>query len=579
MKKFLLAAMAAALPALASASTEWTLTKVNWPYQVDTTYHATVGPGTTFTKLTLTSTPRPSDGKTNTETPLMKLFYLTVDLSNPEVMIKSYLANDERGVRMTVPDIVDFYQTDDVNILAAVNSDFFNMSVPYLTNGAAVTDGAKMASMNTSPWCHLMLDAEKIVSWLTKDINFSHKLKFADAEAPVKLVDNHGEWAPTRGSNEFVLNYWGYEEPKKQNQWGCEIYIEPVGDRPFMVGDQEWEIVSSPSAANTAASVLPVEKGQYVLSGNGPAANRIQAMKPGDKFTLTTTATYGGQPVKPDQLSGGRQMILTDGAQIDVSSSNSPRTLVGASEDGATLVLMAIDGRGAGGSSGAYYRLCAAIMQAVGCHDAMEFDGGGSTTIVVEPLGGVQNIPSEDGVLRAVAEAMCVATKAVVDWNVTKIEVVEKNIAIASGASFTPTVFGFNPQGILIDKDVKDYTLECASSPAAISSDGKTFKPTIDGMYALKVNYGQLSTTVPVKVGSQSGVTEVVADAALSMSPNPVAKGSTVNLGADYGTIRIFSTNGAEVGTASGSSFEAPQSTGIYLVVAGDQGAGRLVVR
>ena len=85
--------------------------------------------------------------------------------------------------------------------------------------------------------------------------------------------------------------------------------------------------------------------------------------------------------------------------------SRNPRTLAGVTADG-TLLLVAIDGRRPGWSAGATLREAAAVMRALGAREAMNLDGGGSTTMTVGAR--VVNRPSDPGGERPVGDAIVV---------------------------------------------------------------------------------------------------------------------------------------------------------------------------
>ena len=74
MKHFLLSALAIASAFSASATAKWTLQ--NREYNVDTVFHAKIGPGTTQTSLELTGAQR------------LNIFYTTTDLTDPYVDIR-----------------------------------------------------------------------------------------------------------------------------------------------------------------------------------------------------------------------------------------------------------------------------------------------------------------------------------------------------------------------------------------------------------------------------------------------------------------------------------------------------------
>src|SRR6185436_20417381 len=66
-----------------------------------------------------------------------------------------------------------------------------------------------------------------------------------------------------------------------------------------------------------------------------------------------------------------------------------PRTAFGISEDRRYLFLMTIDGRQPGYSEGAYDYETAGWMLILGAYDAINMDGGGSTTMAVQDSTGV----------------------------------------------------------------------------------------------------------------------------------------------------------------------------------------------
>jgi exopolysaccharide biosynthesis protein len=87
------------------------------------------------------------------------------------------------------------------------------------------------------------------------------------------------------------------------------------------------------------------------------------------------------------------------------SSGRHPRTGVGFSADSTRLFLITVDGRRESDSGMSFTEL-AAIMLDLGVYEGMNFDGGGSTTMVVD--GKVVNSPSDKTGERAVGSALLV---------------------------------------------------------------------------------------------------------------------------------------------------------------------------
>jgi hypothetical protein len=83
-----------------------------------------------------------------------------------------------------------------------------------------------------------------------------------------------------------------------------------------------------------------------------------------------------------------------------------PRTAIGLKADGSTLVMVTVDGRQPRRSVGVSFSELADLMEELGCVDAMNLDGGGSTTMVIE--GRIVNFPSDPLGPRSVSNALFV---------------------------------------------------------------------------------------------------------------------------------------------------------------------------
>ena len=122
----------------------------------------------------------------------------------------------------------------------------------------------------------------------------------------------------------------------------------------------------------------------------------------------------------PVTLIGGWPRILRDGRDISPEAAGiegtisrnaemrHPRTAIGFSRDSTTLYLLTVDGRSAA-SVGMTLTELAGIMRRLGAWQALNFDGGGSTTMVVE--GVVMNKPSDSTGEREVGNALMIVRK------------------------------------------------------------------------------------------------------------------------------------------------------------------------
>jgi len=100
---------------------------------------------------------------------------------------------------------------------------------------------------------------------------------------------------------------------------------------------------------------------------------------------------------------------IEEGTFPAFSKTRHPRTAGGISRDGNTLYLMTVDGRRESDGGMSLVEL-AHFMIGLGAYDAMNFDGGGSTTMVVD--GQVVNHPSDATGERAVGSGLLVVSGA-----------------------------------------------------------------------------------------------------------------------------------------------------------------------
>jgi hypothetical protein len=148
--------------------------------------------------------------------------------------------------------------------------------------------------------------------------------------------------------------------------------------------------------------------GQVVLAARGAGARALTALvqRAGASLVVQPPAPQS-IGAAPHLLTGGRLAFAPDEVGSFMQGRH-PRTMFGFTAAGETL-LVTVDGRQRGGT-GMSLGEAASFMAALGASEAVNFDGGGSTTFVAR--GVVRNQPSE-GRERPVASALAlVATDA-----------------------------------------------------------------------------------------------------------------------------------------------------------------------
>ncbi len=506
-----------------SARGRWTIAGVN--YDVDTLYHATVGPGTTETELCISSE---DGGKTN------KLFYTETDLSNPYVEMRAAKAGNHMRMLETVPDIARRMTKPGERYFAGVNADFFNMGEPYNSIGMCVADGF-LTNYNSDG----------------ADID-PYYIVFDGNGVPTFARHINNEWFgnlyfPTGDVSAFHLNteryeydmliytpQWQFYNPYEQkmyevghtgtNRYGVEVKVRPVGDNVMYGNDLKLEVVEDPVSG---VGNMSIPSDGYVLSAHGTSRQYLSSLSKGDVVVASIGFQADGKATSAKEVLGGFPRLLNNysiertPSYPEHLSNPEPRTAVGCTVDRNRLVMLVVDGRNAGGSDGVTQSELAGIMRNLGCSDAMNFDGGGSSTMYIDGIE-VKNIPSSssldvrpEGEPRTVVNALFAVATAPVDNEVTSIEIREKRVDLSAGDSYYPVVYGYNRYGVMVSADLRGCTFHVPAEVAAV--DGSTVIAG-DGKYSclLTADYNGLSYSIPLNVngGGQfvSGINDTVAD-------------------------------------------------------------------
>ena len=123
-------------------------------------------------------------------------------------------------------------------------------------------------------------------------------------------------------------------------------------------------------------------------------------------------------PFHPMEAVGGRPVLIRAKAILPgvdsggtFATSRHPRTAVGIARDGQRLILVTVDGRRTPYSDGMNLRELAGLMQALGSDEAINLDGGGSTSMIVANARGIPrvvNVPSDSAGERPVGNALAI---------------------------------------------------------------------------------------------------------------------------------------------------------------------------
>ncbi|WP_313339065.1 phosphodiester glycosidase family protein [Sedimentibacter sp.] len=301
--------------------------------------------------------------------------------------------------------------------IAGVNGDFFYMGDPTYTYGALIKEG----NLITSPLPY-SYGYPTVSRLLNGDLNISVwnpkiTLYAADSTAFDIIVLNKTsslEWGPT-----ILTTDWNKTSPGFQNKDIVEVVVE--------------NNIVTEVRKNQPSVVIP-DNGYIVASSNAATMEHLQnSFIPGQPVSLDIELDFS--PDQVDWSYGALNYLVKDGQLNDVSSEvlgAHPRTAIGFNRDNTEMIMVTIDGRNKD-YTGVKQTELAEIMMGLGAYNAVNMDGGGSTTMGVDFLKNsnitVVNIPS-DGRERKVASGVGVFNTSPESEKVDIIEIIPEHESI-----------------------------------------------------------------------------------------------------------------------------------------------------
>lgn len=348
-----------------------------------------VGPGVQESLMTFTN-----------NTGRQEAFVLSVDTQDPNIHIEVGLPNGKDFGMQTVREQAAAVSKPGHTVIAGVNGDFYNTSngIPI---GSVIRNGKILQAKDTETF-GIKENGEAVIG------NPNPRFSLAVEGAEKKIDSLNG----TRGVNQLVA-FTADQKSTGTNAFGTEVIlsvqsedIREVGTIPAKV---ENVIVGEGNAKIT--------EGTIVLSGHGVQSEFLQTLQSGQLIDLNTKVAPGWENVK--EALGGRITLVQNGEKVNIPESSftttlAPRTAAGIKSDGSIFFLV-LDGRQPGYAEGVTIYELQDIMFELGAVDALNLDGGGSSTFLTRTNGEdgltLGNTPS-DGFERSVANSFLIISKA-----------------------------------------------------------------------------------------------------------------------------------------------------------------------
>ncbi|MHB9030603.1 MAG: phosphodiester glycosidase family protein, partial [Candidatus Latescibacterota bacterium] len=288
--------------------------------------------------------------------------------------------------------------------VAGVNGDFFIIQRgPYQGDpvGLCVTGGELVSTPIRRSAAVILQNGEPAIG------RFQFKAILRRPDGQTVRIDGVNQQCPLNG---IALLTSTFSDSTRQQENTIALLAGPLEAPLAPKGKHRFTVRELRSAGNA----LAIPPKSVIILGNGAGKTFLEKLKPGDRIacTLDITPSPGGIQHAvgggPRLLRNGRISIEAkeEGIAASFVTTRHPRTAFGYNRE--RIFLVTVDGRQPGYSAGMSLTELADFMLELGAREALNLDGGGSTTMWVR--GTVRNAPS-DGRVRPIANAVIVFEK------------------------------------------------------------------------------------------------------------------------------------------------------------------------
>ena len=322
------------------------------------------------------------------------------------------------------------------------------------------------------------------------------ELVLDNAEGNDRKVAHVFEVDPTEETLEIMPGYYGIDKLDPENLNDKTYWTDAkVTDTVAYYEDMGYNVVGAMNTALAYDSNAPY--GYMVWDGVvlgtptvHPGAKTYLAINYDGSAELRSMNTpLTGQ--EKTAISANFDWLVKDGAlvskTVERTSSDASRSMIGIKADG-TIVFCQVDGRNAPISSGLSNYEMGEMMLALGCVNAVNCDGGGSSTFVSKRAGEAANVmrsvPS-DGSERPTINSVIIATKAAATGVFARAQLETPYDYIAPGASMTVSAVGLDTNEFAMDvPEEAQWTAKGGTMNGSVfTADAATGKATIQLIY------------------------------------------------------------------------------------------------
>jgi hypothetical protein len=286
----------------------------------------------------------------------------------------------------------------DSDALVAVNSAFFDISATMTPSGLHVQDGMILRQPSTANPSFAVTDAGLP---FIASFGWSRTIRHGTGTASLQAVN-----ANSIGDNNIVLYQYPWDRSPGRDAGFIsgrdivEVVLEKVSFTRSQTQTQRHVLRGKVLQVRVNASSVGLNSGNFVLTGTGTARSFLQQMALNS--TVEVDWQLSGQPTAVDwsritEVTSGNNLLIVNGVLRTGSGSHwetlHPRTAIGIDQSQTKVLFLLVEGRQTGRAEGMSLDSVRDYLRHMGAHNALEFDGGGSSAMAGK-IGGVNTLLS-----------------------------------------------------------------------------------------------------------------------------------------------------------------------------------------
>lgn len=403
---------------------------------------------------------------------------LEAKLDNPYTDLELLTPEDGMSAGNTLQQM-----TNDKQIIAAINGDFFISGDAFSPIGPVIKDEEMYSSptYRTDELAVFSLNKQNVP--VMDYWNWNIILKTDNQEIEISAIN--------KISFDYIYpvvytQYWGKKAPSVSFEDILYIVIDNNRIKKLVKG------------ANMEVSIP--SGGMIVMLKDQTAEKLEQTLQPGDKVKLEIETQPDYSRLK--MAVGGGSMLVKDGNIYPFTHNISgyhPRTALGFTKDGKKLIAVTVDGRNES-CAGMTQTQLAELMIELGAYNAINLDGGGSSTMLARKLGendlSVLNYLS-NGSQRRLSNGLAIKVSSFKSTlKDIFVETEDQNVFVGTGRTIEVKGYdkNFNPVNI----DEKRITWEVSGVEGAFNDN--VFYPSTTGTATITSKYMGKTAQIQLQV-------------------------------------------------------------------------------